>query len=875
MASNIDTTIPRAGNADTSRMRAQFGVIKREMEALQEGVAALNAALQGGMQLPDAAVQLDQLAAIAFSGSYFHLRDRPRIPAEAADVRALPISGGQLTGPLSLAADATSALEATTLQQLGAALAALATVARSGRYADLLEKPTLGTAAATDATAYATAQQGARADSALQPADIAAALTKLDGIEGGAQVNTVHSVNGQQGSVVLDAASVGLGLVDNTADVDKPVSTAQQAALATRAPLASPALTGTPTAPTAQASSNTDQLATTAFVQRAVAALVEGSPATLNTLNELAAALGNDPNFATSMSTLIGTKLDASAYTAADVLAKLKTLDGTGSGLDADLLDGKHASDFATSTQGAKADTAVQPATLATVATTGAYGDLSGRPSALSQFTNDLGLITADDVPASPVTSVNSKTGTVVLTATDVGAATTGHSHGVATTAAPGFMAAADKAKLDGLAGVATSGSYPDLTNKPALGTAAAKDVPATGNATTAQVVLGNDSRLSDARPPTAHGHAIGDVAGLQSALDGKLPTTGTAAAATKLATARAIALTGDVTGSANFDGTAGISISVSYKSSGVAAGTYSKVTVDSKGNVTGGSALAAADIPALDASKITGGTFADARLPARLGAVAATISDWDAATSNGWYMASNAINAPQASTWFIGHVENHGAVGWCTQTVHAFSGDLEADTKTWRREQNNGAWGAWYRLRVSEAEQSALYLQKVGDTLTGKLTTAAPATGSAGLGLPHGTTPTTLANGDTWTTTSGMYVRINGVTRDLYHSGNLADVSQAEAEAGTATSRRAWSALRVRQAIAAYANTNIAQGVLPPVNALPAAGALGVSTTEAQLQGSAFATVGAADVMAAAHWQIATDPDFINIIYDSGEVTA
>jgi len=237
--------------------------------------------------------------------------------------------------------------------------------------------------------------------------------------------------------------------------------------------------------------------------------------------------------------------------------------------------------------------------------------------------------------------------------------------------------------------------------------------------------------------------------------------------------------------------------------------------------------------------------------------------------------MASNAINAPQASIWFIGHVENHGAAGWCTQTVHAFSGDLEADTKTWRREQNNGPWGAWYRLRVSEAEQSALYLQKVGDTLTGKLTTAAPATGSAGLGLPHGTTPTTLANGDTWTTTSGMYVRINGVTRDLYHSGNLADVAQAEAEAGTATSRRAWSALRVRQAIAAYANTNIAQGVLPPVNALPAAGALGVSTTEAQLQGSAFATVGAADVMTAAHWQIATDPDFLNIIYDSGEVTA
>lgn len=82
------------------------------------------------------------------------------------------------------------------------------------------------------------------------------------------------------------------------------------------------------------------------YTDTQVAALVDASPGTLDTLNELAAALGDDPNFATTISNQIGLKLDATAYTAADVRNKLKTVDGSGSGIDADLLDGKHASAF-------------------------------------------------------------------------------------------------------------------------------------------------------------------------------------------------------------------------------------------------------------------------------------------------------------------------------------------------------------------------------------------------------------------------------------------------------------------------------------------------------------------------------------------------
>ena len=67
----------------------------------------------------------------------------------------------------------------------------------------------------------------------------------------------------------ITKSDVGLANVDNTTDANKPVSTATQTALDFKAPLASPALTGTPTAPTAAPGTDTTQIATTAFVKAA------------------------------------------------------------------------------------------------------------------------------------------------------------------------------------------------------------------------------------------------------------------------------------------------------------------------------------------------------------------------------------------------------------------------------------------------------------------------------------------------------------------------------------------------------------------------------------------------------------------------------
>ena len=83
--------------------------------------------------------------------------------------------------------------------------------------------------------------------------------------------------------------------------------------LKVKANVDSPVLTGTPAAPTPAANAQSTQIANVAYVKQKIAELVNGSDASLDTLKELADALGNDPNFATTIMTAIGKKLDAAA----------------------------------------------------------------------------------------------------------------------------------------------------------------------------------------------------------------------------------------------------------------------------------------------------------------------------------------------------------------------------------------------------------------------------------------------------------------------------------------------------------------------------------------------------------------------------------
>jgi hypothetical protein len=120
------------------------------------------------------------------------------------------------------------------------------------------------------------------------------------------------------GSVTLPTGTVTSDMIANATIVDADISATAAIAqskidglgtsLGLKANLASPALSGTPTAPTATAGTNTTQIATTAYADAAVAALVASAPSALNTLNELATALGNDASFSTTVTTSIGTK---------------------------------------------------------------------------------------------------------------------------------------------------------------------------------------------------------------------------------------------------------------------------------------------------------------------------------------------------------------------------------------------------------------------------------------------------------------------------------------------------------------------------------------------------------------------------------------
>tara|TARA_B110000211_G_scaffold234403_2_gene303893 strand:- start:97 stop:474 length:378 start_codon:yes stop_codon:yes gene_type:complete len=113
------------------------------------------------------------------------------------------------------------------------------------------------------------------------------------------------------GTIPVTVPNPIAGSNTNEAATTSWVQTKVDAVAAGAPDLNNAALTGIPTAPTAAVATNTTQVATTGFVAAAVNALIDGAPGALDTLNELAAAFGDDANFVATMTNGLALKMDA------------------------------------------------------------------------------------------------------------------------------------------------------------------------------------------------------------------------------------------------------------------------------------------------------------------------------------------------------------------------------------------------------------------------------------------------------------------------------------------------------------------------------------------------------------------------------------
>jgi hypothetical protein len=126
-------------------------------------------------------------------------------------------------------------------------------------------------------------------------------------------VNAIHDfVNG----LTVNGASVSVsGHSHTSSDITNFNSSVSGLISGIYAPLSSPTLTGIPLTPTASSGTNTNQIASTSFVRTEISNLVASAPSTLDTLNELASALGNDTNFSTTVTNSLANKAALSGAT--------------------------------------------------------------------------------------------------------------------------------------------------------------------------------------------------------------------------------------------------------------------------------------------------------------------------------------------------------------------------------------------------------------------------------------------------------------------------------------------------------------------------------------------------------------------------------
>ncbi|WP_419145897.1 tail fiber domain-containing protein [Escherichia coli] len=317
-ASNAASSATAAGNSAKAAKTSETNARSSETAAGQSASAAAGSKTAAASSASAASTSAGQASASATAAG-------KSAESAASSASTATTKAGEATEQATAAARSASAAKTSeTNAKTSADNAASSKAAAASSAGSAASSASSASASKDEATRQASAAKGSATTATTKASEAAGSATAASQSKVAAESAATRAETAAKRAEDIadavsleDASTTKKGVVQLSSATNSPSETLAATPKAVKAvmdetnkkaPLNSPALTGTPTTPTAPKGTNNTQIASTAYVMAAIAALVDSSPDALNTLNELAAALGNDPNFATTMTNALAGK---------------------------------------------------------------------------------------------------------------------------------------------------------------------------------------------------------------------------------------------------------------------------------------------------------------------------------------------------------------------------------------------------------------------------------------------------------------------------------------------------------------------------------------------------------------------------------------